>query len=179
MQKLCNKTAIAFVLGALLLSGFAVAPRLINAAPSQPVNPPCEPLSGTFVFTLFTFTGATTAIGQGIVYDGDEPVGTFDANYFNIEKQGDPGHGNGVFQMNSQHTITFVDGSTLMTHDEILLQPLKTNPGWMQANSRLYIVAGTGAYAGATGLVHTHGQANVFTVPPQGSIDFDGQVCLP
>ena len=179
MTKFSHKTTVAFALGTLLVSGFAFAPRLINAAPKQPVNPPCEPLAGTFVFTLFQFTSATTAIGQGIVYDGDTPVGTFDANYFNIETQGNTGQANGVIQMNGQHTITFADDSTLMTHDEILLEPVKTNPGWLRANSRLYLVGGTGAYADATGLLHTHGAANVFTVPPQGSIDFDGQVCVP
>jgi hypothetical protein len=178
MQKFSNKTAIAFALGALL-SAFAVAPRLINAASNPPVNPLRERLAGTLVFTGFTFTGPTTAIGRGIVYDRDVPVGTFDAKYFNIEKQGDPEQGNGVFQMNGQHTITFVDGSTLLTQDEILLEPLEANPGWMRSNSRLYLVGGTGAYAGATGLLHTHGEANVFTMPPQGSIDFDGQVCVP
>ena len=66
-----------------------------------------------------------------------------------------------------------------MTSDEILLEPVNTHPGWLRANSRLHLVDGTGAYAGATGLVHTHGEVNVFTVPPQGSIDFDGQVCVP
>jgi hypothetical protein len=179
MQKFSKTMAVTFALGALVLSGLAVAPRLVNAAPNQPVNPPCEPLAGTFVFTLFQFTSATTAIGQGIVYDENEPVGTFDAQYFNIEIEGNTGHGNGVIQMNGQHTITFANGSTLTTHDEILLEPVKTNPGWLRANSRLYLVGGTGAYAGATGLLHTHGEANVFTIPPQGSIDFDGQVCVP
>ena len=174
------KTTIStLVLGALLLSGSTVAPRLSNAAADQPVNPPCQPLAGTFVFTLFQFTSTTTAIGQGIVYNGADPIGTFDAKYFNIDTQGNTANGNGVIQMNGHHTITFTDGSTLMTSDEILLEPVKTNPGWLRANSRLHLVAGTGAFGGATGLLHTHGKANVFTVPPQGSIDFDGQVWVP
>jgi hypothetical protein len=179
MTTFFKTTTTTFVLGALLLSGFAVAPRLSNAALSQPVNPPCQPLAATFVFTLFQFTSATTAIGQGIVYDGDKPIGTFAANYFNIKTEGNTSQPNGVIQMNGHHTITFADGSILLTSDDILLEPLKTKPGWMRANSRLYFVGGTGAYTGATGLVHTHGEVNVFTVPPQGSIDFNGQVCVP
>ena len=174
MQKFNKKTAGAFAISALLLGGFAIAPGLIDAKANQPVNPPCQPFAATFVFTLFQFTSATTAIGQGIVFDGDNPVGSFAANYFNIDQKSQ-----GVIQMNAQHTLTFDDGSTLMTHDDILLEPVKTNPGWLRANSRLHVVDGTGAYAGATGLLHTHGEVNVSTVPPQGSIDFDGQVCLP
>ncbi len=152
---------------------------LLGGGLAQPVTPPCDSLARTFVFTIFQFTSATTAIGQGIVYDGDEPVGTFDAKYSNIETEGNTAQGNGVIQMNGQHTLTFGDGSTLVTHDEILLQPENQNPGWMRANSRLYVVDGSGAYAGATGLLHTHGEVNVFTDPPQGSIDFAGQVCVP
>jgi hypothetical protein len=162
----------------VLLIGLGVESPPADAAPNQPVTPPCSELNGTFVFTLFQFTSPTTAIGEGIVYNGDAAVGTFDAQYFNIEIKGNTEHGNGVIQMNGQHTIVFADG-ILMTHDEILLEPVKTKPGWLRANSRLYLVGGAGAYAGATGLLHTHGEANVFTDPPQGSIDFDGQVCVP
>jgi len=79
-------------------------------------------------------------------------VGSFEANYFNIEAQGNPSHANGVIQMNGHHTITFPESSTVMTSDEILLESVKTNAGWLRADSRLYLVGGTGAYANATGL---------------------------
>jgi hypothetical protein len=166
------------LLTAFSLLAFQAAP-LLGDGVAQPVNPPCEPIARTFVFTVFQFTSATTAVGQGIIYDAGQPVGTFDAKYSNIHTKGNPTQGNGVIQMNGQHTMTFTDGSTLLTHDEILLEPENQNPGWMRANSRLYLVDGSGVYAGATGLLHTHGEVNVFTVPPQGSIDFSGQVCVP
>ena len=101
-----------------------------------------------------------------------EVVAHFSAQYFNIEQKG-----NGVTQLNGQHTQTFLDGSTLVTHDEILLQSDNQDPAWVQANSRLYIVSGTGAYAGASGLLHTHGALNAATL--EGGIDFEGQVCVP
>ena len=77
MQKL--RTTAAFALGALLLTGVTVVPRLGSAAANQPVKPPCDALAAAFVFTLFQFTSATTAVGQGLVYMGGEAVGSFDA----------------------------------------------------------------------------------------------------
>ena len=163
-----KKSLTAFV----CLIGLAAALDLATAAPNQPVNPPCTPFSGTFVFTLFQFTSATTAIGQGEVWAEGEVVAHFSAQYFNIEQKG-----NGVTQLNGEHTQTFLDGSTLVTHDEIHLQSDNQDPAWVQANSRLYVVEGTGVFAGATGLLHTHGALNVFTL--EGGIDFKGQVCVP
>ena len=149
-------------------AGTAVAFAGLN----QPVNPPCVPLSGTVVFTLFQFDSATTAHAAGDFRVHGSVVGHFVAQYFNLEPQGQ-----GVIQMNGQHTVTFLDGSTLVTYDEILLQSDNENPGWAQVNSRLYVIAGTGAYAGATGLVHTQGEVNLFTL--EGEIEVKGQVCLP
>jgi hypothetical protein len=163
-----KKSLTAFV----CLIGLAVAMDLATAAPNQPVNPPCTPLSGTFVFTLFQFDSATTAHAEGEVWVEGEVVAHFSALYFNIDQKGE-----GVTQLNGQHTQTFLDGSTLVTHDEIRLQSDNQDPAWMQANSRLYIVEGTGEFAGATGLLHTHGELNVFTL--EGGIDFKGQVCVP
>jgi hypothetical protein len=152
--------------------GLAVAFEQTAAAPSHAINPPCSPLSGTFVFTLFEFTGPTTAHAEGFFLIDGEIAGTASAVYFNIEQ-----HGEGVTHMNGEHTLTYPDGSMLLTNDEIRLQADDKNPGWARANSRLYIVDGTGEFAGATGLLHTHGEANLFTL--EGSIDFKGQVCAP
>ncbi len=162
-------TAVAALAVTLLLQ---LSMDLATAAPNQPVNPPCDPLSGTFVFTLFQFDSATTAHAEGEVWVAAEVVAHFSAQYFNIEQKG-----NGVTQLNGQHTQTFLEGSTLVTHDEILLQSDNQDPAWVQANSRLHIVEGTGEFAGATGLLHTHGKLNVFTL--EGEIDFKGQVCVP
>ena len=46
------------------------------------------------------------------------------------------------------------------------------NPGVFQANARIYVVEGTGAYNQATGLLHSHGELNVVTL--EGGIDFKG-----
>ena len=152
---------------------------LLGGGLAQPVNPPCDSLARTFVFTIFQFTSATTAIGQGIVYDGDQAVGTFDARYSNIETEGNTAQGNGVIQMNGQHTLTFGDGSTLVTHDEILLQPENQNPGWMRANSRLYVVDGSGAYAGATGLFTLTERSTSSRIRLRGALILPGRsACL-
>jgi hypothetical protein len=118
----------------VLLIGLGVAWQPARAAPSQPVNPPCTSLSGTFVFTLFQFTSATTAYGEVEVWADGEVVAYGTAQYFNIAQKG-----KGVIQINGQHVVTFLDGSALVTHDEILLQSDNQDPAYMQANSRLYI----------------------------------------
>ena len=152
-----KKSLRAFV----ALIGLAAALELATAEPSQPVNPPCAPFSGTFYFTLLEFgDGGATAHGEGIVKDGDEVIATFAADYF-LDQQG-----NGVVQATASHTITFLDGSgSLVTSDEIRLLDGR-------ANSRLYIIGGSGDFEGATGLLHTHGTI-------AAGIDFKGQVCVP
>lgn len=156
---------------ALLLICLALLPTSVRGVPNNPIDPPCTPFSGAFAFTLFQFTGPTIAEGKGTVLREGEQIGSFSANYFNIEQRGQ-----GIIQLNGKHTITLA-GGTLVTHDEIHLQATAENPAVMRANSRLYIVRGTGIYDGATGLLHTHGAFNVNTL--EGSIDFSGKVCVP
>ena len=162
---------------ASLLVCLTLAPSVVSAAPSKPINPPCSELSVTFAFTMFQFTSPTTAIGEGNVYHNSQPIASFRAQYFNIDQQG-----KGVTQLNGAHAITFLNGGKINTYDEILLQvdrnsPLATEsaPLVMRANSRLYIVGGEGIYEKASGLLHTHGAFNVTTL--EGGIDFSGQVC--
>lgn len=158
----------------LLLVCLILAPSTISAAPSQPINPPCTKLGGAFTFAHFGFNplDSTRASGDGSVWNGDQQIGTFSAQYFNIVQQG-----KGVTQLNGNHTIRFTDGRVLYTSDEIHLQSDNQTPTLMHANSRLYIVRGEGAYAGATGLLHTHGAFDVAKLT--GSITFDGQICVP
>jgi hypothetical protein len=156
---------------AVALITLTLAPNLVRAVPNNPITPPCTLLSGAFAFTLFQFTGPTTAIGQGTVSRGGQAIGSFSASYFTIEQQGQ-----GVIQLNGQHAITLGDG-TLLTYDEIRLQSDNQSPAVMQANARLYVIGGTGAYAEATGLLHSHGAFNVGTL--EGGIDFTGKVCVP
>jgi hypothetical protein len=127
----------------------------------------CEHVSGEFVFTSLVFTSETTAVGVG-TQTGDFP-GTFHADYSNI-RQG-PG---GPIKMDATHAITTSEEDTLVTSDEILLLP-QDEPGVVRANSRLYIVGGTGTFAGATGLLHTSGTVNMDTL--EGAIGFKGRIC--
>jgi len=128
----------------------------------------CEHVSGVFVFTKFQFTSQTTAVGEGTL-QGDL-AGGFSAQYFDIEQRG-----NGVIHMHAHHTITRSTG-TIRTSDEILLLP-DQDPAVGRPNSRLHVIGGTGAYDGATGLLHTHGQLNLVTLA--GSLQYKGQICLP
>ncbi|MFN8487277.1 MAG: hypothetical protein U0350_06765 [Caldilineaceae bacterium] len=155
----------------LLLICLMLAPSAVSAATSQPINPPCTPFSGAFAFTKFEFTGATTASGKGKVFSNGQEIGTFSADYSSIDQKG-----KGVTQLDGAHTLTLAEG-TLTTSDEIHLQADPKGSTVLRANSRLYIVDGKGKYAGATGLLHTHGAFDFVSL--EGSIAFDGQLCVP
>jgi len=143
-------------------------PAFARSAGPLAANSGCKHVSGAFVFGRFEFTSQTTAVGTGTVQG--ELSGLFDAQYFDIQQRGD-----GVTQMHAHHTITRSTG-TIRTSDEILLLPDR-DPAVARPNSRLYVVDGTGAYAGATGLLHTHGRVNFATL--DGSIQYKGRVCVP
>jgi hypothetical protein len=131
-------------------------------------EPTCTTVTGAFAFTSFTFTGPTTATAEATI-SGDL-TGTVTANYFNIEQSGEGAtHGQAV------HMITTASG-TLVTMDEVMLLP-PTEPGVSRPHSRLYIVGGTGAYEGATGLLKTQGDVDLSSL--EGSIAFKGRICVP
>ena len=169
-----------FSLGFVPVASFLVAcaePQLtapanvanLAASAQQLAAPPaCEHVSGAFVFTTFQFTSQTTAVGAGTL-EGDLSGG-FSAEYFDIQQRG-----SGVIHMLAHHTITRSTG-TIRTSDEILLLP-DQDPAVGRPNSRLDVIGGTGAYDGATGLLHTHGQLNLATLA--GSLQYRGQVCVP
>lgn len=103
------------VLALLMLMLLPIPAAATNA---EPCKPPCMAVNGEFTFTRFEFTSETTAVGEGTVawtQCGASVTGTFVADYFNIEARG-----NGVTQLNGQHTITLPDG-VVQTFDEILL----------------------------------------------------------
>jgi hypothetical protein len=142
---------------------------LAASAERHAQQPDCEHVRGAFVFTTFAFTGPTTAVGAGTVR-GDLS-GTFAAEYFDIAPQAD-----GVIHMHAHHTITRRSG-TIMTSDEIRLFP-DPDPAWVRPRSRLEVTGGTGAYKGATGLLLTDGRVNLNAVPPAGSIQIRGRLCV-
>lgn len=156
----------SLAVSSILLVALALLASPIEALGSDSSN--CSAVSGAFFFSSFTFTSATTATAEATV-TGDL-AGTAHADYFDIEQSGE-----GATHMNAVHIITTADG-TLVTSDRILLLA-DNEPGWGRPNSQLRIVAGTGAYENATGLLHTHGRVNLGTL--EGSIDYKGRVCLP
>jgi len=169
-----------FSLGLVLVASFLVGcserqltapqnvPDLAASAGQIAARMACGHVSGAFVFSRFQFTSQTTAVGEGSV-QGDLS-GRFSAEYFDIVQRG-----NGVIQMRAHHTITRSTG-TIRTSDEILLLP-DQDPAVARPDSRLAVIGGTGAYDGATGLLHTHGQLNLVTLA--GSLQYKGQVCVP
>src|SRR5688572_12328970 len=113
----------------LCMAALALGAAAVRASPSQPINPPCVELNGTFYFVVLTFgENGATAHGEGVVKVGDEIIATFVADYSLNARS------NGVIQSTASHVITFLDGSgTIITSDEIRLLDGR-------ANSRLYIV---------------------------------------
>src|SRR6185369_9156510 len=95
------KTVIISALAALTLT-------FGRAAIGGPVNPPCSDISGTFIFTSFTFLNPelTQAVGLGEIWMNGELAGYAEAHYLLDQK------GNGVIQGTFSHTWTFLDGST-------------------------------------------------------------------
>jgi hypothetical protein len=168
--------SLALVATAMLLVGCSerritapsAAPAVSPSAPPLAATSGCNHVSGSFIFTSFQFTSATTAVDAGTV-TGDVS-GTFVAQYFNLQQ-----HGDGSAVMDAHHTIT-TSGGSITTSDVIILRPDK-NPAVVRPNSRVDVTGGTGAYQNATGLLHTHGEVNLATLG--GSIDFEGQVCVP
>ena len=147
------------------------APQSVSRARTD-LLPACTHVSGSFVFAVFQFTSATRAIGDGTI-TGDL-AGTFAAVYNLVPA---PGNTNdGLLRFDATHTITTV-GGTVTTHDDILLRT--DADGITRPHSEITVVGGTGAYAGATGLLHGAGALNLSTQPPGGSIGFQGQLCVP
>jgi hypothetical protein len=156
-----------------LLSALAVLTLTLGfEVKAGPINPPCSEITGTFIFTSFTFLNPelSEAEADAEIWMDGSLAGYAHAHYIIDQK------GNGVLQATFSHTWTFADG-TVHTQDEGVVLLDRKNPGWGRVNSRLHIVDGTGAFAGATGLVHTHGEVNLFTL--EGGIDFKGQICVP
>lgn len=166
---LCALSAGALLAGCSQDSPTASRDRRLTP-PSLASNPggSCSHVSGSFTFTSFQFTSATSAVGAGTV-SGDI-TGTFAAEYFDLHQNGD-----GSSVMDAHHTITTGAGS-ITTADVIILRPDR-NPVVARPNSRVDVTGGTGAYEGATGQLHTHGEFNLVTL--DGGIDFKGEVCLP
>ena len=161
----------------------------------------CTHVSGAFVFGRFEFTSQTTAVGTGTVQG--ELSGLFDAQYFDIQQRGDGvtqmhAHHTITRSTGTIRTSDPLGVETISAHEfsaaaaargptihesigqtKRLVQAVGADLGaaFDRAAERLYVVDGTGAYAGATGLLHTHGRVNFATL--DGSIQYKGRVCVP
>ncbi len=132
----------------------------------------CTHVSGSFIFSSFQFTSATTAQGEGWL-TGDL-AGTFIADYTFLDP---PGSNNGgVMRLAAAHTISTA-GGTITSLGDILLRT--GADGITRPHSQLTINGGTGRFAQATGLLHGNGAVNLFAQPPTGDIDFEGHLCAP
>jgi hypothetical protein len=143
----------------------AVASLVGFVSPSRADNQ-CPRIVAEARFTSFTFTSATTAVGEAVV-TGDV-VGTVHADYWDIHQ-----HGNGVITTQASHVFTTADGS-FVTSDDIRLLP-DTEPGFVRPHSRLRVVEGSGAYEGVTGVLQSSGRVNLTTLA--GSIVLEGTIC--
>ena len=121
----------------------------------------CRNVEGTIVEAI---TGANTAAGT--------ITGDFAGDVSIVITSLTPS-GGGAMHFEGICTIVTPEG-TITTNDAAVLSPI--DAPLFRVNNRLTVVGGTGAYAGATGELHTHGTANFV---PGGVVDlrYEGRVC--
>jgi hypothetical protein len=113
------------------------------------------------------WVGVLTPTGAAGVVTGDL-VGTATSTVLEISPSG-----NGTLHYRLVHVFVTADGE-LSTQDEAVLTPI--GPGLYRVNDRLEIVGGTGIYLNATGMLHTHGIANL----NEGTLilSYNGRLCV-
>jgi hypothetical protein len=111
------------------------------------------------------FTSATTVAGT--VTGG--LAGTVTAGIDGLHQAGD-----GALHVELHHTFVTANGQ-LNTVDEAVLSPV--NPPDYRMDTRYTIMGGTGQFAGAAGILHNHGDANMGT--GHLSLTYNGRICTP
>jgi hypothetical protein len=159
------KRNIPIALGGLFLTALLSAgplPPLQNAADDQH----CISVSGTIAANL---TAATEA--QGTV-TGD--LGGSVTASFTATPQND-----GSIALALQHIFVTERGDSLTTDDTGLLVPVPGAQGVFRMTVQYTVTGGTGKFAGATGTLRNHGEAVLSSNPPQLTLRYSGQICVP
>jgi hypothetical protein len=146
-----HASAPASLLLLLAAACSADAPTAVQRQPATSVTASraaadCENVSTT---AEVYFTSPTT--GTGTI------AGDLNGEISVVVGEGGPSgaDGHGALHYSLAHTITTADG-TIFTQDEGAFGAIGA-PSLYKANVRYTIVGGTGAYAGATGMLRSHG----------------------
>lgn len=156
---------LKFVAAALLLSVLALGVSKVLGRQTADESR-CINVSGTIAANL---TSATQA--QGTV-TGDL-AGSVTAS-FTATPQND-----GSIALALQHIFVTERGDSLTTHDTGLLVPVPGATGVYRMTVQYTITGGTGRFAGAAGTLRNHGEAVLNSTPPQLTLRYSGQVCVP
>jgi hypothetical protein len=124
---------------------------------------PAHPVKGfgeTYAISPFEFEGTGALIIGGVEHD---------VSIYTM-LLGDPVPGSdGTLHAATSHTFTFTDGSTLVTMDRAVLDPI-TQPCLFRLNSVMHIVDATGMFAGFSGKMTAHGDIDLCIGETQFSI---------
>jgi hypothetical protein len=154
-----SKLTLLVLTAAVLVLGLAPFP--VAAADRSQAD--CINVAGEFI-------GVLTATGAAGVTTGDL-AGSATSTVVEITTSGVSGDGTLHYRL--VHVFVTAYGE-LHTEDEAVLTPI--GAGLLRVNDRLEVVGGTGIYENATGLLHTHGIAdlNAGTL----ILRYEGRVCV-
>jgi hypothetical protein len=169
-MKKCTSTLTGVVLATVVL--FLQGTASADPAAMDPVSGggvtqliPCPPPAGI----MMQFEGMVVLSIRGELRSAHLLV-----NVYSIEQNEE-----GVQHVTASHVLTFDDdGSTIVTSDKEVAEPTDT-PGVVTLNASLDVVAGTGAYEGATGNLTAHGTMDFTGFLPTACFTLQGVVSSP
>jgi hypothetical protein len=123
----------------------------------------CQNVAGTI---SASFTSSTTVAGT--VTGG--LAGTVSAVIVDIAQGGE-----GALHVTLTHAFTTGGGDQLFTQDVAVLSPIR--PPLYRMDTVYTIVGGTGAFTGASGKLHNHGEVDLSAGTV--SLRYHGRVCVP
>jgi hypothetical protein len=167
MKKIVStKSLPAFVLATtlLFLLGTAVA-----------TGPAMDPVSGTGLSQLVLSPPPPGVMMQfegnvDLLVRGEPKTAHLLVNVYSILENEE-----GVQHVSASHTLTFEDGSTIVTADKEVAEPTDT-PGLYTINATMEVKEGTGIYDGVSGYLTAHGTMDFNVFPFEASFTLRGAI---
>jgi len=82
----------------------------------------------------------------------------------------------GVQHVSASHILTLVDGSTIVTADKEVAEPMTDTPGLYTINAKMEVKEGTGIYDGVSGYLTAHGTMDFRVFPFEASFTLRGAI---
>ena len=171
MQKIQGKTThglgVAIRIGLLLFAGWGIS---VGASPN-PQAARCEgraiPVSGSISANVITNLNVSTGLALGTVTGGlaGATMATFSVS----------GGNGGNLNLVLHHNFVTDSRDSLTTTDTGTLVPVPGFPGIYRMSVNYIITGGTGRFAGATGTLQNHGEADLNT--GLLTLTYSGRVC--